>query len=127
MEDVDLAFFDRLNGGDILFVDSSHVSKAGSDVNYVFFHVLPQLKAGVIVHFHDIFLPDEYPRQWVIDDGRNWNEQYLLRAFLQFNRDFEVLWAAHFMGTRHTAAVQETFPNYPKLGGGGSFWIRKVR
>ena len=127
VEDVDLAFFDRLNGGDILFVDSSHVSKAGSDVNYVFFHVLPRLKAGVIVHFHDIFLPDEYPRQWVIDDGRNWNEQYLLRAFLQFNTDFEVLWAAHFMGTRHTAAVQETFPNYPKLRGGGSFWIRKIK
>lgn len=127
VEDVELAFFDRLEAGDILFVDSSHVSKAGSDVNYVFFHVLPRLKAGVIVHFHDIFLPDEYPRKWVVDDGRNWNEQYLLRAFLQFNADFEVLWAAHFMGTRHTAAVQETFPGYPKLGRGGSFWIRKIK
>lgn len=126
VEDVELSFFDQLESGDILFIDSSHVSKVGSDVNYLFFEVLPRLKKGVMVHVHDIFLPDEYPKTWVIDQGRNWNEQYLLRAFLQFNADWKVLWAAHFMGTRHTAAVQDTFPRYPKLGGGGSFWITRV-
>jgi predicted O-methyltransferase YrrM len=126
VEDVELSFFDRLDSGDILFIDSSHVSKVGSDVNYLFFEVLPRLKKGVMVHVHDIFLPDEYPRTWVIDQGRNWNEQYLLRAFLQFNTDWRVIWAAHFMGTRYTAAVQETFPRYPKLGGGGSFWMKRV-
>jgi hypothetical protein len=126
VEDVELSFFDRLDSGDILFIDSSHVSKVGSDVNYLFFEVLPRLKKGVMVHVHDIFLPDEYPSEWVIDQGRNWNEQYLLRAFLQFNADWKVIWASHFMGTRHTVAVQATFPNYPKLGGGGSFWIKRV-
>jgi predicted O-methyltransferase YrrM len=126
VEDVELSFFDRLDAGDILFIDSSHVSKVGSDVNYLFFEVLPRLKKGVLVHIHDIFLPDEYPKTWVIDQGRNWNEQYLLRAFLQFNADWKVVWAAHFMGTRHTAAVQNTFPRYPKLGGGGSFWIERI-
>lgn len=126
VEDVELSFFDRLDSGDILFIDSSHVSKVGSDVNYLFFEVLPRLKKGVMVHVHDIFLPDEYPKTWVIDQGRNWNEQYLLRAFLQFNADWRVIWAAHFMGTRYTAAVQDTFPRYPKLGGGGSFWIKRV-
>ncbi len=125
VEDVDLSFFDRLGTGDILFIDSSHVAKAGSDVNYVFFEVLPRLKPGVLVHFHDIFLPDEYPKEWVLEQGRHWNEQYLLRAFLQFNNSFSVVWAAHFMGTRYTEAVQATFPRYPELGGGGSFWIRK--
>lgn len=110
VEDVDLAFFDAFEENDLLFIDSSHVSKAGSDVNYLFFEVLPRLKPGVVVHIHDIFLPDEYPKVWVIDQGRNWNEQYLLRAFLQFNREWEILWAAHFMGTRHTMAVQQTFP-----------------
>lgn len=125
VESVGLEFFERLHSGDILFIDSSHVSKTGSDVNYLFFDVLPRLRQGVYVHIHDIFLPDEYPKNWVIDQGRNWNEQYLLRAFLQFNSEWEVVWAAHFMGTRHTKMVQEVFPHYPSIGGGGSFWIRK--
>lgn len=126
VEDVELRFFDQLNDGDVLFIDSSHVSKVGSDVNYLFFEVLPRLRPGVMVHIHDIFLPDEYPKVWVIDQGRNWNEQYLLRAFLQFNRSWEVMWTSHFMGTRHTAATQATFPRYPELGGGGSFWLRRL-
>jgi hypothetical protein len=126
VEDVELSFFNQLDSGDILFIDSSHVSKVGSDVNYLFFEILPRLKKGVMVHVHDIFLPDEYPKTWVIEQGRNWNEQYLLRAFLQFNRDWKVIWAAHFMGTRYTTAVQDTFPRYPRLGGGGSFWIKRV-
>lgn len=126
VEDVDLSFFDRLDAGDILFIDSSHVSKVGSDVNCLFFSVIPRLRPGVMVHIHDIFLPDEYPKVWVIDQGRNWNEQYLLRAFLQYNSDWEVMWAAHFMGTRYPAAVQATFPRYPQLGGGGSLWLRRM-
>jgi hypothetical protein len=125
VEDVDLSFFGRLQSSDILFIDSSHVSKIGSDVNYLFFEVLPCLRKGVLVHFHDIFLPDEYPKIWAIDQGRNWNEQYLLRAFLQYNTDWQVIWSAHFMGTRHTSAVRETFARYPEFGGGGSFWIRR--
>lgn len=125
VEDVELEYFDRLDANDILVIDSSHVSKVGSDVNYLLFEVLPRLKQGVLVHFHDIFLPDEYPKVWVIDEGRNWNEQYLLRAFLQYNFDWKVVWAAHFMGTRHKAAVQESFSRYPEFGGGGSFWIQR--
>jgi hypothetical protein len=126
VEDVELTFFDRLDAGDILFIDSSHVSKAGSDVNYLFFEIIPRLRPGVMVHIHDVFLPDEYPKVWVIDQGRNWNEQYLVRAFLQFNTEWEVLWASHFMGTRHTTQVQSTFPRYPSLGGGGSIWLKRV-
>lgn len=126
VENLDISFFDRLEAGDILFIDSSHVSKIGSDVNHLIFDVLPRLQPGVLVHIHDVFLPDEYPKHWVIDEGRNWNEQYLLRAFLEFNPRFEVIWAAHYMGTRHTEAVRRTFPRYPELGGGASFWIRRT-
>jgi hypothetical protein len=126
VEDVELSFFDRLDQGDILFIDSSHVSKVGSDVNYLFFKVLPRLKKGVMVHVHDIFLPDEYPKTWVIDEGRNWNEQYLVRAFLQGNKGWEIMWAAHFMGSRYASAVQDTFPRFPSLGGGGSLWLRRM-
>jgi predicted O-methyltransferase YrrM len=126
VENVELAVFDQLKAGDLLFIDSSHVSKVGSDVNYLFFEVLPRLRPGVLVHIHDIFLPDEYPKVWVIDQGRNWNEQYLVRAFLQFNAAWQVLWAAHFMGSRHTAAVRATCPRYPQLGGGGSLWLRRA-
>jgi SAM-dependent methyltransferase len=125
VEDMDIAFFDRLGDGDVLFIDSSHVSKVGSDVNYLFFEVIPRLKPGVMVHVHDIFLPDEYPEQWALHQNRNWNEQYVLQGFLQFNAQWEVLWAAHLMGTRHREAVQKVFPRYPSLGGGGSFWFRR--
>ena len=125
VEDIELEYFDNLESGDILFIDSSHVSKTGSDVNYLFFEVFPRLQQGVYVHIHDIFLPDEYPREWVIEQGRNWNEQYVLRAFLQFNTEWEVVWAANFMGTRHRAIVNKVFPRFPHLGSGGSFWIRR--
>lgn len=81
VEETDLAVFAQLEAGDLLFIDSSHVSKAGSDVNHLFFEVLPRLKSGVYVHLHDIFLPDEYPKPWVIDEERSWTEQYLLHAF----------------------------------------------
>ena len=77
--------FEKLEAGDVLFIDSSHVAKTGSDVNYLFFEVLPRLRRGVRVHVHDIFLPIEYPRDWVIDENRSWNEQYVLRALLMFS------------------------------------------
>ncbi|MEM7803263.1 MAG: class I SAM-dependent methyltransferase, partial [Chloroflexota bacterium] len=90
VQDLPLSTFERLETNDILFIDSSHVSKAGSDVNYLFFDVLPRLKPGVVVHIHDIFYPLELPVGWM-HEGRFWNEQYLLRAFLMFNASFEIL------------------------------------
>jgi hypothetical protein len=109
-----------------IHTESSHILKVGTDVNYLFFEVLPRLKKSVLVHIYDIFLPDEYPKTWVIHQGRNWNKQYLLSAFLQFNADWKMIWAAYFMDSRHTVAVQNTFPRYPKLGGDVSFWIERI-
>lgn len=126
VEDIDLAVFDQLEAGDLLFVDSSHVSKAGSDVNFLFFEVLPRLKPGVYVHLHDIFLPEEYPKPWIIDEERNWTEQYLLHAFLMHNHEWRVVWMAHYMLSRHRQAVSSVFPRCPALGSGGSFWMQRL-
>jgi hypothetical protein len=125
VENVNISLFETLHEGDVLFIDSSHVAKTGSDVNYLFFEVLPRLRRGVYVHIHDVFLPDEYPQIWAIEQGRNWNEQYLVRAFLQFNNSFEVIWASHLMATRFPQETAAAFPNFPLLGGGGSLWLRR--
>jgi hypothetical protein len=118
--------FDRLGPGDVLFVDSSHTAKIGSDVNAIVLEVLPRLASGVLVHVHDVFLPWEYPRPWVVDQQHFWNEQYLLAAFLSGNVDWEVLFAGHFMARRQPEAVNHV------LGGdgrqraaGSSLWLRR--
>ncbi len=124
VEDVDLEFFSQLCSGDILFIDSSHTVRIGGDVNYLFLEVLPRLKAGVIVHVHDIFFPFDYRRDWVMDELRFWAEQYLLQAFLTFNSQFEVLMANAYLGHRHMEDLKRTFANSPWWGG-GSFWMRR--
>lgn len=127
VEDVPLAFFAALEAGDILFIDSSHVLRTAGDVFFEYLHILPTLKPGVLVHIHDIFLPYEYPRHWLVDERRFWTEQYLLQAFLVCNRDFEVLSAVHWLAREHKERLAEVCPAYDKLGGApGSFWIRRV-
>jgi len=90
LQEVDIAVFKALEKDDILFVDSSHISKTGSELHKIIFDVLPALKRGVIIHFHDIFQNFEYPKEW-IDEGISFNESYLLRAFLQYNSEFKIL------------------------------------
>ena len=124
VEDIDLEFFSQLHSGDILFIDSSHTVRIGGDVNYLFLEVLPRLKPGVIVHVHDIFLPFEYRRDWVMDEFRFWSEQYLLQSFLTFNSEFEVLMANAYLGQRYMDELKATFANSPWWGG-GSFWMRR--
>jgi hypothetical protein len=124
VEDIDLEFFSQLDPGDVLFIDSSHTVKMGGDVNYLFLEVLPRLKPGVIVHVHDIFLPFEYRRDWVMDEFRFWTEQYLLQAFLTFNSEFEVLMGNSYLAHHHMEDLKATFPKSPWWGG-GSFWMRR--
>lgn len=124
VQEVGLDFFQQLDAGDFLFIDSSHVVKCGGDVNYLFLEVFPRLRAGVVVHLHDIFLPQEYPREWVLKAHWFWTEQYLLHAFLLHNSQFEVLFANTFMALRHSKEMQATFPKSPWWGG-GSFWMRR--
>ena len=124
-EDAGLAPFAELAANDILFIDSSHVVKIGSDVNFLFLEVLPRLASGVVVHVHDILLPYEMRKSWVLDEHRFWNEQYLLQAFLAFNREFEVLLGNSFLEHRHLDALKAAFPRSPWWGG-VSFWMRRV-
>ena len=124
-QNVPLSEFEGLGVNDILFIDSSHVSKIGSDVNHLFFHVLPRLNPGVIVHVHDIFLPWEVSREWVREKHIFWNEQYLLLAFLLFNTAYEVLLGNQFLAREHDREFSDAFPRV-RPAGGGSFWMRRV-
>jgi predicted O-methyltransferase YrrM len=123
---VPLQEFQTLRENDILFIDSSHVLKEASDVMYEYLEILPRLNKGVIVHIHDVFLPFPYPRAWVADDLRFWNEQYLLQAFLAFNKAFEVLWAGSWMAVNHCDNLKSAFQSFTEKSRPGSFWIRKT-
>jgi hypothetical protein len=123
VQDVPLERFAALEAGDILFIDSSHVSKAGSDVNRLVFDVLPRLQPGVLVHFHDIGWPFEYPREWVYG-GRAWTEAYVLRGFFMFNSDFEILLFNHYLALFHHDEVAAALPLWG-VEQGGSLWARR--
>ena len=125
VQDIDLTVIDQLTAGDILFIDSTHVSKGGSDVNFEFFTILPRLKSGVYVHFHDMFYPFEYPEEWFFDENRSWNELYLMRAFLAGNRNYEIVFFNHFMHLCHQAEVKAQMPLFAR-NPGGSLWLRKL-
>jgi methyltransferase family protein len=124
-QDVPPEAFERLGAGDVLFVDTTHTVKLGSDVNFVVLEVLPRLAPGVVVHFHDIFLPYEYPRAWLEDYGLYWTEQYLLQAFLSLNRDYEVLCAVAALARDRRAGLDALLPERARGGSGGAFWIRR--
>ena len=123
LQDIGLDEFKVLQKNDILFIDSTHVSKVGSDVNRIFFDILPILQDGVLIHFHDILYPFEYPQDWILQ-GRAWNEAYLLRAFLQYNRSFHIVLMNTFLEYFHARLFQEEFPLCLK-NTGASIWIRK--
>ena len=126
LQRADLALFDRLEPGDILFYDGSHCSKAGSDVNWFFFNILPRLKPGVLIHLHDIFMPDDYPEEWIFSRGQTWNEQYLLQAFLMNNDAYRIVIANRFL-FRHAGDVLEKFYRGVQPAFGCSFWMEKTR
>lgn len=128
VQDIPLSEFNKLKENDILFIDSSHVLKIGSDVQFEYLEILPRLNKGVIVHAHDIFLPAEYRKEWVLKDYRFWTEQYLLQAFLIFNDSFEVLWAGSYMHLKHPDKLEMAFNLYKRdERWPGSFWMRKIK
>jgi hypothetical protein len=126
VQDADPAVFDRLEAGDVLFVDSSHVAKTGSDVNHLCFEVLPRLRQGVRIHFHDIFLPADYPKQWVLEQNRSWNEQYVVRALLMYSTHFKVLFGSGHAFHAHADALRAALEDPSgAYYGGGSLWLEK--
>jgi hypothetical protein len=123
VQDVPIAAFESLEANDILHIDTSHVSKIGSDVNHLFFRVLPALKPGVWVHIHDVTGNLEYPRHW-FEEGRAWNEMYILHAFLMYNATFKIMFASALMFNEHRDFLRERMPMCAS-GGGGQIWLRK--
>lgn len=121
---VDIEEFKKLEENDVLFIDSSHVSKIGSDVNYLMFVILPLLKKGVIIHFHDLFFPFKYPETW-INEGRYWNEAYLLRSFLQYNNSFTIeFWTDYLQKQHNNNSSKELQFFYSTTG--ASLWLKKI-
>jgi len=127
VQEVGLNEFDKLKENDMLFIDSSHMLKIGSDVQYEYLEILPRLNNGVLVHIHDIFLPHEYPKNWVLNEHLFFNEQYLLQAFLIFNRKIEILWGGSFMHLNHKKRLKNAFGSYDQyVNWPGSFWMRTI-
>lgn len=128
VEEVPESFFEQLESGDILFVDSSHCVRTGGDVNYLILDILPTLKTGVIIHFHDIPMPGEYGEIYFTNPKFRmfWTESYLLQAFLMFNKSFAVLISAGYLYHYHRELLPKFFPNDPLGVGSGSLWIRRT-
>jgi len=124
VQEVSLDVFRALESGDVLFIDSSHVLKIGSDVQHIIFNVLPALNPGVLIHFHDVHWPFEYRRETVLK-GKTWNEAYAVRAFLQFNHNYEILYFSPFMAEFHADLVRAALPLAVE-DPGVSLWIRRV-
>lgn len=128
VEGLPLSTFAQLSAGDMLFIDSPHVVTVGGAVAYLMLEVVPRVVPGVLVHVHDVFLPEAYPTTWVTQDLRFYTEQYLLQAFLAFNASFEVLLMGNYLHTTHPDALAAAIPSYDRARDQpGSFWMRRTR
>ncbi|MGD0499774.1 MAG: class I SAM-dependent methyltransferase [Bryobacteraceae bacterium] len=125
-QDAPLETFTELAAGDILFIDSSHVAKTGSDALDYLFRILPALAPGVLIHVHDIFFPFEYPAAWIVDQNRSWNEAYFLRAFLQANPRYRVIFFSDWIFKCRRDLLAAAMPLCVEHRG-GSLWIEKNR
>ena len=129
VESLDVGIFKQLNKNDILFIDSSHVVDIGNDVHYLYLKVLPQIPVGTYIHIHDIRFPYEYPKKWVLNERKNWCEQYLLHMFLAFNDNFEIILASNYLYQLDGKLMSENLYGLKETGNGwpGSFWIKRVK
>lgn len=123
IQDVPRDLFSSLQSGDLLLIDSSHVVKCGSDLQLLMFEVLPFLPTGVFVHFHDVFYPFDYPDAW-LKEGRYWNENYFLRAFLAHNHDWEIYFFNTYVAFMFEDFIREKMPLCVR-NPGGSLYLRK--
>jgi Methyltransferase domain len=125
VEDMEIPFFQSLNEGDFLFIDSTHIIRPQGDVLFEYLQVLPSINKGVIVHIHDIFTPRDYLEEWLQDGVNFWNEQYLLEAFLTFNSGFDILCAVNYLKNKHFQEISAHCPFLTKEREPGSFWMQR--
>jgi hypothetical protein len=126
IQQVPLATFSVLQAGDILFIDSTHVLRTGSDVCFELFEILPRLAVGVLVHFHDMYWPFEYPRLWAVDENRSWNELYAVRAFLTNNDDWNIIFFNDYFAKTERKLIAASYPDFLK-NSGGALWLQRTR
>jgi hypothetical protein len=126
VENVNKNLFLELGENDILFIDSSHIIRPQGDVLYEYLELLPILKPGVIVHVHDIFSPRDYLKQWLVDEVKLWNEQYLLEAFLSGNREWKIIGALNYLHHTYYDELKRTCPFLNQEREPGSFYIQKI-
>ena len=119
------ATFEALEDGDILFIDSTHVLRTGSDVCFELFEILPRLASGVRVHIHDMFWPFEYSRAWAVTENRSWNELYAIRAFLTNNEQWRIVFFNDYFHKTERKLIEASYPNFLK-NPGGALWLQRV-
>ena len=124
VQQVPLNVFDSLGSGDVLFIDSTHILRTGSDVCFELFEILPRLAPGVLVHFHDIFWPFEYPRLWAVKENRSWNELYAIRAFLTNNDDWRIVFFNNYFAKFEQTLIETTYPDFLN-NTGGALWLQR--
>lgn len=124
VQEVPLDRFRSLGENDFLFIDSTHIIKTGSDVHYELFNILPNLARGVMIHFHDLQYPFEYPQEWIFKDNYSWNEAYAVRAFLMYNSSFSPYYSNTMLAQTERSFVYDLFPGFPENPGSG-FWVRR--
>ena len=125
IEEMGLEFFSSLQANDILFIDSSHTVKFGSDVCYELLEIVPSLAPGVWIHVHDIFFPHDYPEEWLLKRRLALNEQYLLEAFLAFNSEFRVALSNNWLCLDHSESTDKLWPRSSHSVGCSSFWFHR--
>ena len=123
LQDIKFEYFNQLKENDVLFIDSTSIVKINSDVCYEFLELIPRLNKGVLIHVHDIFLPKEYPKEWVIGKKLFSNEAYLLQAFLLFNNAFEIIWMGNYMKIKYPKLCKKMFRGKASQ----SFWMKKIK
>jgi len=118
---------DLLLSADLLFIDSSHVSKIDSDVNFEILEIIPKLKIGSLVHWHDIVIPTNYWKDWINHGNMFWNESYMVHSFMLFNSSFKIIWAARYMQLNYFEKMKKLFSNINNADRLMSFWIERTR
>jgi hypothetical protein len=126
VEDMDLSYFSQLGENDILFIDSSHIIRPQGDVLFEYLELLPSLNKGVIVHVHDIFSPKNYLKEWLTENVRFWNEQYLLEAFLSHNSSWKIIGALNHLCHAHFDDLKRVAPYLSPGREPGSFYLQKI-
>lgn len=127
VELIDITEFKKLEDGDFLFIDSSHIIRPQGDVIYEYLEILPNLAKGVSVHIHDIFTPNDYPKEWVFDQVKLWNEQYLLEAFLSNNDSWQVTGSLNLLFNNYFDELKRVCIYLTKDRDPGAFYIKKIK